>query len=96
MSLQVKEAIRRAFDYAHEYEEFLSPQHGLKDLRLEEVDYNDASGVWRVTLGFDTGKKRRRTSGAPMFPETTYEDEREFRTFVIANDTGDIQKIERG
>jgi hypothetical protein len=66
MALEAKTAIRKAFDYAHAYEDFLAPGQGLKALRLEEVGFDDAQRSWRVTLGFDTGRTRRKAAGAPL------------------------------
>lgn len=96
MTMHVKDAIKTAFDYAKEYEEFLSPERGLTSLRLEEVEYNDSGNEWKITLGFNTGATRRRASGATLMQETITEPEREFRTFVLNDTTGEIKKIERG
>ncbi|WP_200343371.1 hypothetical protein [Rhodovibrio sodomensis] len=94
--MEVKEAIQKAFEYAKDYEQFLAPGKGLSALRLEEVDYNDKDDEWRITLGFDTGQVRKRASGAPLLPETITQTEREFRTFVLYGQTGEMKKLERG
>lgn len=95
MSLNAKEAIRRAFDVAKEYEDFLSPEKGFKNLRLEAVEFTETPHEWHITIGFDTGKmKATQTSGiASVLPQTTREEEREFKTVVLDND-GNFKKIE--
>lgn len=46
--MDVKEAVRRAKDYAAE----LFSAEGMTHLGLEEVEYDDARDQWRVTVGF--------------------------------------------
>ncbi len=95
MSLNAKEAIRRAFDVAKEYEDFLAPEKGFKNLRLEAVEFTETPHEWHITLGFDTGKmKATQTSGiSGVLPQTTREEERDFKTIVLDND-GNFKKIE--
>lgn len=95
MALTAKEAISRAFDVAREYENFLAPEKGLKNLRLEAVELSSDEQEWHITLGFDTGKVRTtQTAGnLAMVPQTTREEEREFKT-IILDQLGHFKKIE--
>jgi len=46
--VDVKEAVAKAKDYTAD----LFAQEQLSDLALEEVEYNEPSNEWLVTLGF--------------------------------------------
>lgn len=48
VEISVKEAVKLAFDYVQE----LFQGEQLTDLGLEEVEYDDASPSWLVTVGF--------------------------------------------
>jgi len=95
MSLSAKEAVSKAFEVAKEYEDFLAPEKGFKNLRLEAVEFTPTPHEWHITVGFDTGKmKATQTSGiGSVIPQTTREEEREFKTIVLDND-GNFKKIE--
>jgi len=46
--MDVKEAVKRAKNYVAEIFE----DEGLSNLGLEEIEHDDQSGTWNVTLGF--------------------------------------------
>jgi hypothetical protein len=46
--MNVKDAVRAAKQYVAE----LFADEGLSDLGLEEVEFDDAAKVWKVTIGF--------------------------------------------
>lgn len=46
--MEVKEAVRVAKEYVND----IFSEETISDLGLEEVDFDDASHEWRITLGF--------------------------------------------
>ena len=46
--MDVKDAVNSAKTYVAE----LFANEGLSNLGLEEVEFDDSSGIWRVTVGF--------------------------------------------
>ena len=46
--MNVQEAVKRA----KEYVTTLLAEEGLMNLGLEEIEYDEQAGLWRVTLGF--------------------------------------------
>lgn len=46
--MEVKEAVRVAKEYVGD----LFSEEPIEDVGLEEVDFDDASNEWRVTVGF--------------------------------------------
>jgi len=46
--MDVKEAVKRAKQYVAE----LYEEEGLVNLGLEEIEFDEKAGLWRVTLGF--------------------------------------------
>lgn len=46
--MDVKEAVKRAKAYVAD----IFAEESLSNLGLEEVEYEDASGTWNITIGF--------------------------------------------
>jgi hypothetical protein len=91
MTIDPKTAVTKAFESA----DMLFDTAELKNLGLEEIEYSERDNTWHVTLGYDTGRRREVTKGPALFPETTYESERKYKTFVLKGDTGDFVKMLR-
>lgn len=72
--ISVKEAVARAIHYLDELGE-LMPKSGL---RLEETEFDDASGQWLITLSF----------GPNLFT-----NERTYKIFKVEADTGQIKSM---
>jgi hypothetical protein len=60
--MDVREAVQAAKTYVAE----LFADEGLSNLGLEEVEFDDTTGVWRVTVGFSRPWDRLPTSIAAM------------------------------
>lgn len=86
--LTPKQAISAAFAL---FEEFF-PKGAADHLLLEELEFDEKNGQWRVVIGFDTG---RRKEGSAMFNswDRTSEPIREFRTFIIRADDGSLVRM---
>jgi len=87
MTISVKEAVTKAFEYAHD---FYKPQE-IPQLMLEEVELDEEKKNWLVTLGYKSPRViQRQTSGlAGVFqPTTEKESVREYKTFRIDGEDG--------
>ena len=83
--IDVKTAVSKAFEYIRE----LMPEAELKDLRLEEVEFDEEKEHWCVTLGFDTGKVvKRNSSPGGLFAETIQEPQRSYKELRIDQESG--------
>ena len=64
--MEVKEAVRVAKEYVND----IFSEETIFDLGLEEVDFDDASHEWRITLGFSrpwSGKQVAQPGGGGGF-----------------------------
>jgi hypothetical protein len=76
MTISVKEAVSKAFEYAHD---LYKPQE-IPQLMLEEVELDEEKKHWLVTLGY----KSYRTIQKQMLPLTTEKESvREYKIFRI-------------
>ncbi len=82
--VDLKEAIRRAKDYAAQVLELSPP-----DMLLEEVRSSDDK-YWSITLSFNARVPRKRGPTLESFMRS-YDDDREFKSFRINKDTGDVE-----
>jgi len=81
MTISVKEAVTKAFEYAHD---FYKPQE-IPELMLEEVELDEEKKNWLVTLGYKSPRViQKQTSGLGAFPATTEKESiREYKIFRI-------------
>ena len=63
--MNVKEAARTAKEYLVD----LFDGEGIMDVGLEEVEFDDASEDWKITIGFSRPWDRRVTLGPAFGPE---------------------------
>lgn len=84
--MEVNDAVSCAFQHARS----LFAEQPLSNSRLEEVEFSESAKEWLVTLGFDTGKKTRRSAG---LMEDKYEDERIYKVFYIDDESGRLKKM---
>lgn len=85
--MDAKEAIKIAKEHVSE----LFADEGANDIRLEEVENNDAKGEWRVTVSFD----RRKNLPDPFQKlklNLTF-SERLFRAVCIEEATGKVKSV---
>lgn len=60
--MEVKEAVRVAKEYVND----VFSEETIEDFGLEEVDFDDASNEWKITLGFSrpwSGKQVAQSAG---------------------------------
>ena len=93
--INVKEAVRIAFEYVRE---LYAPEQ-LIDLRLEEVELSDSGKYWFVTIGFsrpELKKQQREVEPAAgsvlslLRPQTL---DREYKVVTINAKSGDVQSM---
>lgn len=100
--LTMKEAVIQAKSYAKE----LFEDEGIQDLSLEEIDFDNHSKKWKVTLGYNTERhKIERSAGLrPVLAtnalgilgsnrERSVEMVREYKVFEINAQNGNLIKM---
>lgn len=86
--LDVKEAVTAARHSAKEFFEG-SP---LDDLQLEEVEYDESSQAWLITLGFNV-KSLNPLSGLGAAFGGTQQYTRKYKVFCIDATTGSVRSM---
>lgn len=87
ISIDMKTAVRAARQFAVD----LYESEPLPNLALEEIDFNESSHQWQVTLGFDSPHKiKRKTNGPSLFPTIEEESQREYKQFNIDAEDGHL------
>lgn len=77
--MEVKEAIRVAKEYVGD----LFSEEPIEDVGLEEVDFDDASNEWRITVGFSRPWSGKAQTGSG------------FAAFLAPRPTGRAYKVVR-
>lgn len=86
MTINIKEAVKSAQDQALQLFEA-----GLENLALEEVEFDETSNAWLVTLGYDSPHKMiRKINGPSLFPTIEEEVRREYKIFRIDSNDGHL------
>ncbi len=70
----------------------LFAEEGIKNLGLEEVDYDDAKGVWRVTIGFSRPWDEPRNAFAALAGNDSHW-RRAYKVVHIADDSERVLKV---
>lgn len=87
MTIDMKTAVRSARQFALE----LYESDRLPNLALEEIEFDEKSHQWQVTLGFDSPHKiKRRTNDISFFPTIEEEIKREYKQFNIDAEDGHL------
>ncbi|MGY2200523.1 hypothetical protein [Pseudomonas gingeri] len=86
--IEVKEAVQVAKSAAND---FLGQETALKDLMLEEVEFDTKNRTWAITLGFNipTTTKLERI-GATLAGQMYA---RKYKTFIIDSETGEFRSM---
>lgn len=85
--VDMKSAVRAARQYALD----LFESETLPNLALEEIEFDESSKQWQVTLGFDSPHKiKRKTNGPSLFPTIEEEVQREYKQFNIDAEDGHL------
>lgn len=82
--IDVKEAVRRAVVFLKD----IYDKEDLDDVRLEEVEFLDATREWLITLGY----QRRAKLVRHPFPDLAM-PAREFKTLTIDADAGIVKSM---
>lgn len=90
ISIDMKTAVRSARQSALD----LFGPEALPNLALEEVEFDEDSHQWQVTLGFDSPHKiKRKTNALSPFPTIEEEVKREYKQFNIDASDGHLVSI---
>jgi hypothetical protein len=85
MQMDVKEAVATAKKYVGE----LFAQEGITNLGLEEVEFNEQAGEWRVTVGFS-----RPWDGVGIFASVAQPNpRRSYKVVRISDGTGTVTSV---
>lgn len=83
-----KEAIKVGFSFFEDFFGKASVSHVL----LEGVEFSESGDFWVVTIGFDVGRSKVKTS-SPLFGDRVDEPLREKRFFEIDRSTGNLKRM---
>ncbi len=92
--IDVKKAAAAAVRYLNDIRSLIG---NIKNIRLEEIEFAEAQGVWLVTLGYDapcqpSGLDRFLKGGSvPVGDITAYE--RTYKIFPVDAETGEVQSM---
>lgn len=89
--IDVKEAVRKAYDYMKE----VYPE-SLRELRLEEVDRDDLTDNWLITMGYteDVPISRARNAIQQVLRADQLQPvTRSYKILTIDKETGDVKKM---
>ena len=92
VTFTAKEIVAIAMKYFHDF--FDSPM--IKNVLLEELEYDEQKGVWLVTIGFDVGRSKIQKpsqNALAMFQSEEITPIRESRQFHIADADGQFVKL---
>ncbi len=84
MSIDVKQAVKSAREQATLFFE----EEDIKNLMLEEVEYDDNSDIWLITLGYDSPNTVKRRSGPNIYQTIQEEVKRVYKIFNLNGETG--------
>ena len=90
--VDVTTAVRSASSYLKKVEPVLGNE--LENLRLEEVEREESSNRWLVTLGYDVRSTLPPTSSLFQNPgEVNWKYERAYKLFRINAETGEVESM---
>ena len=87
--MDVKEAVSAAKRYLND----LMADEGLVNLGLEEIEHNDASGVWYVTVGFSRPWNNVRNALTALAGNVAAE--RSYRVVALRDADGQVLSVKR-
>lgn len=91
-SLTAKQAIAAATAV---FADFFGDVH-TENVLLEELEFDEKSGQWLVTIGFDVGRKaiQKPAFSTSFLGEERVTPIREARRFILSDQTGELVKME--
>lgn len=91
MKIDVRGAVMAAKKYFEDVQDMIG--NTIDDILLEEVELSENRRFWYVTLGFSRPKSRTERSLIPESISLGIKYEREYKTFTIDADTGEVQSM---
>ncbi len=82
--MNVKEAVARAREYVLD----LFSEDGISNLALEEIEFDEGSGEWRITLGFS--RPWEHPLGGSLM---THQPRRSYKLVRIADQSGAVLSV---
>jgi hypothetical protein len=87
--MDVKEAVKRAKSYVAE----LFAEENLTSLGLEEIEHDDASGAWNVTVGFSRPWNTTRNALTALTGDPAVR--RVYRIVKMRDSDGEVLSVKR-
>jgi hypothetical protein len=87
--MDVREAVKQAKNWINDVMADERPEN----IGLEEVEFDDAAGVWKITLGFSRPWNSTRNALQTLTGEAAAK--RAYRTLLIENSTGAVKGMVR-
>ncbi|MCP4111808.1 MAG: hypothetical protein GY749_40830 [Desulfobacteraceae bacterium] len=87
--LGIKEAIKKAFEHF----ELIYEGEKLPNKLLEEIEYDNEDGIWKVVIGFDSNRITTKTDGPAMLGTTIREKERKYKQIKLKGEDGSFVKM---
>jgi hypothetical protein len=87
--MEVKEVIRRAKEWVAD----IYSDEGIMNLGLEEIEFDDTAGLWRVTLGFSRPWNSVRGALAAIGGDVAAR--RAYRVVSIREPNGEVVSVKR-
>lgn len=84
MAVDVKDAVKAAVAFVQE----MYPAEEIRALRLEEVDFDDPTGSWLITLGWVDQAIREGSS--PFASLSAQPAPRVYKVFEVSSATGNV------
>jgi hypothetical protein len=85
-----KEAIKAAFGHFDE----LFEDAKIENVLLEGVSFIEGENVWKVSIGFDAGRRRISSPAQASLFGQGMEPVREIRRLYVADDTGELKRMD--
>lgn len=90
--VDVTTAVRSAGNYLRQVEQVMGSE--LKNLRLEEVEKEEGTDHWLITLGYDARSALPPTSSLFNAPgDVDWKYERSYKLFRINAETGEVESM---
>ena len=90
--LSPSDAVRRARTYFDDFHKADGRDFELSHLMLDGLEYDDETNVWRVTIGFDAGRRKKVVGPLTMYRDIE-EPVRQINVIELDADTGDFRRL---
>lgn len=93
--MNVKEAVQKSIDYVKDVFEY----EKIKNIGLEEVEFNEYDNIWEITVGFSRPWDFSKPGNSIARMQQLYGNvpvpspERQFKVVQIDNNSGEVKSI---